>query len=188
MKIATVKLRSVTPYSMSRFHNTPKLSGEKGDEYEERTWREKAHYNLETLEVYIPPMALKMSLDEAAQFRGEQIPGKGKATYRKHFLAGILVTDPVYLGVTRDQLTGESHHCDSKGQRGGSSRVIRKFPKVYKWEATATYYVMDDTIGKDVFERHLVTSGSFIGIGQFRPRNGGFCGRFEVVKIEWSEA
>ena len=77
MKIATCKLQSISPYSQSRYHETPKLNKELDDDYRKRTWREYLHYDKEG-QVYIPPMAFKNCLSEVAKFLGIQIPGKGK--------------------------------------------------------------------------------------------------------------
>ena len=62
MKIATATLKSVSPYSQSLMHEAPKLEREGHAEYEERTWREKMHYDRKTGEVFIPPTAFKESL------------------------------------------------------------------------------------------------------------------------------
>jgi len=46
-----------------------------------------------------------------------------------------------------------------------------------------TFYILDEIITKEVFERTLTMAGQFIGIGRFRPQNNGFYGRFEVVMV-----
>jgi hypothetical protein len=137
--------------------------------------------------VVIPPMALKNCIAEAAKFLGMQIPGKGKATYTKHFEAGVMVTDCIDLGIKADEVPGEWLFVPSDGKRGGGSRVEKCFPKIDKWSGTVTFYVMDETITKDVFEKVLTEAGKFIGLGRFRPRNNGYYGRFTPVKFEWLE-
>jgi hypothetical protein len=47
--------------------------------------------------------------------------------------------------------------------------------------------IFDDTITKEVFERHLTEAGRFVGIGRFRPENGGIYGRFTAGPFSWSE-
>lgn len=187
MKTAIARLRSVSPYSQSRFHDTPKLDKEAPNDYEARTWRERQHFD-EKGKVYIPPMAFKNCIAEAAKFLSVQIKGKGKATYTKHFEAGVLVMDPVSLGIAKDETPGEWFFVPSDGKRGGGSRVKRCFPVVREWEADVTFHVLDDTITQDVFEHHLSEAGKFIGIGRFRPRNNGFYGRFTVEKVKWHAA
>ena len=68
MKIAICKLKSTSPYSQGRFHETPELPKELKKDYEVRTWREKLHYLPETGQVFIPPMSFAVSLKEAAKY------------------------------------------------------------------------------------------------------------------------
>ena|ERR1043165_5684208 len=185
MHTAVVKLKSVSPYSQSRFHDTPKLDREGPDAYEKRTWMNRLHAD-EHDQVYVPPMALKNCLSEAAKFLGKQIPGKGKSTFTKHFEAGVLVIEPVPLGIKKDDVAGEWFFVPASGKRGDGKRVKKCFPVISRWEGSATFHILDDTITKEVFLEHLEESGKFIGIGRFRPRNNGFYGRFQVVDMEWS--
>lgn len=184
MKTATVTLKSTTPYSQSRHYTTPKLDKENAKDYEERTWRDRLHVNEDGL-VYIPPMSFKNCLSEAAKFLGKQIPGKGKSTYTKHFEAGTLVTEPVVLQVKKEEVEGEWLFVPSDGIRGSGKRVDKCFPVIRHWEAKVTFYIIDETITKDVFMDHLRDAGSLIGVGRFRPRNNGYYGRFEVVDLDW---
>ena len=186
MKIAVATLKSASPYSQSRFHNTAKLEKEAANDFEERTWRERCHVG-EDGNVFIPPMAFKNCLSEAAKFLSEQIPGKNKQTYTKHFEAGVLVTEPLALPVTKAAIEGEWQFVPSNGKRGGATRVMKCFPKVPNWEGDVTFYILDDTVTKPVFEHTLQQAGQFIGLGRFRPRNNGFYGRFRVEKVIWTD-
>ena len=76
-------------------------------------------------------------------------------------------------------------HANADGIRGSGKRVWRNFPRVDSWSATVPIVVAANEITKDVFERHLEQAGKFVGIGRFRPQNGGFYGRFEVQKVVW---
>jgi len=96
MRIATATLKGISPYSQSRAHESEKLNRETADEYEKRTWRNKCHSD-ETGTVFIPPMSFKQSLDRAAQMLGRQVPGKGKSTYTKFFLSGVMCIDLPWL-------------------------------------------------------------------------------------------
>lgn len=188
MKTAICKLESAAPYSQSRIISVtevPKLEKESAADYDARTWRHRQHYDRKTGEVYIPPMALKNCLMEAAQYLGEKIPGKGNATWTKHFTAGILCTDPVFLGAKWDKTESESFMCHADGKRTCGTRVLRTFPVIREWTGTAIFHVLDETITQDVFTRYLEEAGKFIGIGRFRPRNGGFYGRFAVGDVDW---
>jgi len=185
VRICTASLKSTTAYSQSRMHDTPKLEKERPDEYELRTWRAKAH--VENGEIYIPPMGFKQALDTAAKRLGLQIPGKGKSTYTKHFLSGVLVMDKLMTGHQIADCTGDWINANSDGVRGSGKRVKRCFPTIPNWAGDIPFYILDDVIDKSVFERALSEAGSFIGIGRFRPENGGFYGRFEVTGMRWTE-
>ena len=183
MKTAVVKLKSVSPYNQSRQHFTDKESKENPDAYEKRTWREKGHYDPEG-QAYIPPMAFKGCLSNAAKLLSIPIPNKGKSLYTKHFVSGVLVTEGLPLGVKKDEVKPQWVSCDPRGQKGGMG-VLRAFPHFDSWEGDVTFHVLDDTITKEVFETVVREAGNFVGIGQFRPQNGGYFGRFEVKKISW---
>jgi hypothetical protein len=184
MRICEATLESLTPYSQSRYHDTPALNKEAKDDYEARTWRNRLHVDDKGI-VYIPPMAFKNAMSDVAKFLSLQIPGKGKATYTKHFEAGLMVMEALSLGLTKDQVEGEWLFVPSDGKRGGGSRVKRCFPVIRKWSGTVKFYVLDDTITEEVFEHHLREAGNFIGLGRFRPRNNGFYGRFKVIRVKW---
>lgn len=103
MKTATVTLRSLAPYSQSRPHCVPKLPKETADAHEARTWHYRCHATSGG-QVVIPAMGLRNCLSEAAKYLSLQIPGKGKATYTKHFESGLLITEDIFL-------------CDHEGNR-----------------------------------------------------------------------
>jgi hypothetical protein len=184
VKIARLHLKSVSPYSQSKALCEPKLERETADAYEARCWRLRIHSN-ETGEVFIPPMGLKSSIEEAAKYLSLQIPGKGKATYTKHFEAGVLITEPIMLGINAESVPGERLFLPSNGVHGDGKRVWKTYPRIDQWAGVATVYIFDEIVVKDVFERVATAAGQFIGLGRFRPRNRGYYGRFAIEKLEW---
>lgn len=187
MRVATATLRSVSPYSQSRVLPLGSMKDkEKHDDYEKRIWRERLHVNAAG-NVFIPPMAFKHCIASAAQYLSLSVPGKGTSKYTKHFLAGILVVEGLDTGIAKDAVEGEWLHMNSDGKKGGSKRVWRCYPKIENWAGDVEYLVLDDTITNEIFERVLIESGRFIGIGRFAPNRGGYYGRFAVDKVKWSE-
>lgn len=186
MKICYATLASMTPYSQSRQHGEPRQDKETWEDWEARTWKLKAHANGEGL-VFIPPMAFKQALDATAKRLGLQIPGRGKATYTKHFLSGVLVMDELLTEYSPDSVVAEWINANADGVRGSGKRVRRCFPVVPKWRGVLPFHVLDDTITEPVFERVLSEAGQFVGIGRFRPENGGFYGRFAVESVSWEK-
>ena len=188
MKIAIAHLRSASPYGQNNFYDEPRGDGGKESpaDFETRTWRERLHYDDKGI-VFIPPMAFKNCITEAARFLGRKIPGRRNATYTKHFEAGVLVLEGLSLGIHKNKVPGQWLFLPSDGVRGSGKRVKKCMPRIDQWEGKVTFHVLDDTITKDVFADHLREAGSFIGLGFFRPRNNGFWGRFTVQSVEWQD-
>ena len=190
---ATAHLKSLLPYSQSRAIQTPPKDNEPRDDHEKRVWRERIHAEDDGTysgdgRVYIPAMAIKNSLAEAAKFLGVKIPGRGNNNYTKHFEAGVMCIDHIPLAMTRQQVRGEFLFLSASGQRGaGGTRVWRCMPSIDSWEGEAIFHVFDSTINKDTFVHHLKAAGNFIGIGRWRPRNNGCKGRFAVQEVDWQE-
>lgn len=181
-RTCTVHFSGIAPYSASRVHREPELSGESKDAYEERTWPLKAH----TIgnDVVVPGMAFKFCLDRAVKVIGRQVPGKGKATYTKFFESGVMCLAPVPIAKT-SEIQKETVHCHSNGTRGSGSRVWRHFPTVREWAGSVEFQIIADQITPEIFEEAARYAGQFVGIGRFRPENSGYFGRFLVNKFDW---
>jgi hypothetical protein len=130
-------------------------------------------------------MAFSGCIKEAAKFLNKKIPGKRNETWTKHFESGVIVSTPLNTGINVNDLQRYPVHCSSDGTPGGKTRVMRYFPVVNEWKGTITVTVLDDMIDKEIFSEVIVTAGSLIGIGTFRPRNRGYFGRFEITNIKW---
>ena len=186
IKTARAHLKSIAPYSQCRHYETPEKDKERPDDYETRTWADRLHVN-NLGNVFLPAMGFKNGISSAAKFLGQQIPGKGKSTYTKHFEAGVMVLSDMVLKVRKEDVPGEWLFVPANGVRGFGKRVKKCFPVIHEWEGVVEFTVVDSVITKSVFEEHLIAFGQFIGVGRFRPQNNGIYGRFKVVGIEWSE-
>jgi hypothetical protein len=185
MRNVAVTFESVTAYSQSRQHETPKLSGETNDAYESRTWREKSNCD-DREELFIPGMGMKQALDSASKKSGLQIPGKGKSTYAKFFLADCICDGNIKLGVFKEDVGMVRISANVDGVRGSGKRVWKNFPVVNAWTAVGYFSILDDTITREVFEAMMKIAGASIGIGRFRPEKGGLNGRFRPTEFAWS--
>lgn len=186
MRTVAVTLQGVSPLMQSRKHGTEMLKKETHDAYERRTWMHKAH--VKDGYVAIPAMALKRCLEEMAKHLGLQIPGKGKSTYTKHFVSGVMLSDFEYkTNIKFEDIGMQAIHCNADGVRGSGKRVERFFPVITGWTCDVVFEIWDDVITEDVFKEHLTQAGVLKGIGSFRVGNGGMCGRFRSTSIKWSE-
>lgn len=188
MKRVLVSLQSLSAYSQSRKHDIPMVNAkEPWDDYEARTWRERSTYDPDKT-IVIPAMAFKQSLDAGAKMLSESIPGKGKATFTKHFLSGVVCDADVPIPPhTRDNVPSVTINANSDGVRGSGKRVRRTYPIIAQWDGEASFTILDDTVTEAVFERTLKAAGMTIGIGRFRPQNGGLNGRFRPVRFAWTK-
>lgn len=189
MRICTATIKGVTPYSPSRAVDpaeVPRLPKEGHEEYDERTWRMKAT-TTEAGEIAVPQMALKFAVDEAVKRLAMQIPGRGKTTYTKFFVAGQICEADMPIGVHIDDVKPIKIWANADGVRGSGKRVRRLFPYVPNWSGVARFALLDDVIPSDTFERALVEAGRLIGVGRFRPEKGGVLGRFEVTQAKWTK-
>lgn len=186
MRKVTATLESLSPYGQSKFIMEPRKDKETHDDHEKRTWKDRGHYDEEG-HVFIPPISFKNCLQECAKFLGQQIPGRGKERYTKHFEAGVMVLDGLTLPETRDTIEGLWLKVPADGRPGGSTRVSKCFPRINKWKGDVTFWILDDTITPGVFEYHLREAGQFIGLGFWRPIKRGMWGRFKVLNCVWEE-
>jgi hypothetical protein len=186
MKTARCKLKSASPLSMSKFISERKQRDETHQAFEERSWRQRCHVTPDG-QLFLPPMYFKNALAEAAKYKSVQVPGKGKSTYTKHFVAGVMVVDGIVLPTKVDDVQGEWLHVPSDGRPGGGTRVEKCFPLIPSWQGDVEFLIFDELIDQVVFETHLRDAGQFIGVGRFRPRNNGYYGRFVVDSIKWSK-
>ena len=182
MMSLVAKLKSESDISFGKPVHEDKAKNEDYDAYEKRIWQQRAHTS--NGNVVIPPAMFHGSLIEAARYTGMNIKGKGKATYTKHFMGGVMITEPINTGLTLEDLEPQWVYVPSDGKRGGSTRVFRCFPLLHEWEGDLEVSVLDDQITMDIFKFHLEAAGLYIGIGTFRPAKGGHHGRFSVVSIK----
>jgi len=186
--VGTIKTKivGVSPISFSKAIQSKKETGEGDDAFEERTWLERLHVDANG-EVFIPPNAVKNMLRDCAKYLGESIKGKGRATWTKHFQAGIMIVEPCLLGLksTSKLVQRERLFVPSDGKPGGSKRVWKNFPTILNWETTVIINVLDPLLiaKPEKIEEYLRYSGKFIGLLRWRPRNGGYYGRFDVSEF-----
>jgi hypothetical protein len=192
MKICRAYIEGLpgSPYSQSAMHEAEMHDRESHDDYDARTWREKCTTTADG-QVAIPAMGLKQCVDLAAQKLGEKVPGRRGATYKSFFTSGVICNADVPIAngkpLTPEDAQMVAIWANSDGVRGSGKRVKRRFPSFDVWHGAAEFTIVDDIITTDVFERTLKSGGLVVGIGRYRPGNGGTNGRYRVTKFEWQD-
>ena len=183
-----------SPISFGRYHNTEKKPREAADDFEERTWHMRLHTDSEGNSM-IPPMAFKNCLSMAAKKLGMPVPGKARRTFTAIFLSGIMVVEhaPVLApeGKKSKQAKLDDYRketlfvsANGKSGQGTGTRVMRHFPTLDTWVTQVEIHVVDPAITHDILLEHLDFAGKMVGVGRFRPENGGFYGRFKTEALE----
>ena len=186
MRTATIKIKGLTPYSQSRALQSEKRKEETYDSFDRRVCGEHMHVDAKTGLVFIPAVAILQGMAAAASYlsKGGDIKKKGTATWSQNFLCGLSVSRGATIGIKPTDVKFERVYCNADGKRGSGKRVWRTFPVYEEWAAELTIELLDDTIPEDVFRQVLVAFGLFVGIGRYRPQNGGYLGRFTVKEIK----
>jgi hypothetical protein len=192
MRICKVYLENLpgSPYSQSAMHGTEMLDRETHDDYDVRTWREKCTINISG-QVCIPSMGLKQCIDTAAYKLGVKVPNRRGATYKNFFASGFFCNADVPIANGKALNKADAAMviipANADGRRGSGTRVKRRFPEFAKWAGEAEFTITDDIITREIFEDHVKAAGMIVGIGRFRPENGGKNGRFRATKFEWQD-
>lgn len=192
MRTFKVELHGKTPLSQGRNIPFGKLPRETPDQHEDRLWHLRTHCDRKDPEktepearVFIPPMAIKNCLTEAASRLGILIPGGKRRTFSKVVKSSVIVQEKAYTDFTfGDMVKDTIFTSNGKAQKGGGTRVHKHFAvRDGRWVAEATIMVTDPVLTKEILQEHLEAAGTFVGLGRFRPENGGYYGCFEVKNL-----
>jgi hypothetical protein len=183
MKTYRARLKSAAGLLFNRGyeHEVERNQGESFDDYERRTWQNRAHVNEDGF-VTIPAIFFKNAIHEAAAYRSDKL--RGNKTYTKVFQGGVTVYEPLVTAYKPADCKAQSLYVPTDGRHGSGKRVWKTFPVVHKWEGLIEIIVMDEQVTHEVLLNTLQTAGMFIGIGGRRPANRGDFGRFTVVSLE----
>lgn len=179
---AIVTIKGTAPYSQSRQHFLPRLDGESAEDHDQRTWREKCNYDDKGI-VFVPAMALKKALDAAASRLAIPDPDNKRARLTKFFVSDIIPESNMPIGIHKDAIGSVTIPAD----RGEGKRVPSILPQTQEWGGSTSFLVMEEKIKPEIFQKALSYAGLSIGVGQFRPENGGLNGRFKIEKIEFEK-
>jgi len=182
MRLVTLQIEGLTPYSQSRALHSVKNPDEEYDTFDTRIWPEHIHAD-ENDQVVIPAVAILQGLAKAASYlgKGGDLKKKANATWAENFRCGLAIARSPELE-TKKEARPERCYCHANGQRSSGTRVWRTFPIWDEWKSSVLVHILDDSIPEDIFTKVAEAAGLFIGIGRYRPENGGYLGRFTVKK------
>lgn len=186
---ATCHIVGTAPLTFSRKHDTEFLKGEKHDAHDLRTWRNKLTLSDDGSSVALNAFGVKQCITSAAKYTKRKIEGMGNSTWTAKFNSGIVLSDAPRLNIDPAVVKSIAVSVNADGVRGSGKRVTRTFPFIAPgWETIFDVIILDDIIVQEIFCEMLEIAGMFIGIGQYRPENGGTNGRFRVAEVSWADA
>lgn len=186
MRVATIQIKGLTPYSPSKAFSSEKRDKESAEDFDKRCWREHAHVDANG-NVVIPSVAIGKAVVDTASFlgKGGELQKKGSAKWTENFIRGIAVAKSMAIGHKADAMKEpELVYCHADGNPRSGKRVWRRFPMFHEWASTMVIHILDDSIPEHIFQKVIESCGLFNGFGRYSPRVGGHLGRFTVESIE----
>lgn len=181
MKKIEVEIKGETPYlmhafSMKKAEDKETIRPGVGDYSGEI---EESLYRLPDKKIYVPSTQIQGCLMEAG--KNFQIPGKRKSTY-SGLIGGLVMITPDAIVMSPQTFTIDSRAVVVPATKG---RVVRNRPKFTDWSLKFVIENLEpEQIPNSTLKKILDYAGSYVGIGDFRPRKKGPFGRFIVSKFK----
>lgn len=126
-----------------------------------------AAYRTDDGKLYLPVEYLEMALVKAGT--SERVQGQGKKSYKD------IMNGQIFLEPNEIIITPQEYKMFIKTVRVMRSRIQRARPEFPKgWKATFKMNILDDSVPLDVIEKIIGYAGSYVGIGDWRPKYGLF--------------
>jgi len=179
-----VRFKSLSPVLFCKPVLGVEKAGETPDQTEQRTWKERAHYDDEG-KVVIPGYMIQSALEPAAKLLNKRVGGKKMGKSLAHYIRLVRIEDDIVTNITRENIEGITAFVSANGKEGGG-KVMRTYPKIGIWEGTLTLVYPNLTeLCDNVILEHFEVAGLCVGIGHWRPGapSKGSYGRFSVEKV-----
>lgn len=163
-----VTIEGTVPLLQHRFPEEPveKKTTKKTGRIDYEAEGELSLYQLDDGTIYQPATHIEQSMVRGAT--SFQIPGKGKLTYKSLFQAAVFV-EPDCIEHKKPKWI-----MDKRAVIVNRARVWRYRPRFDEWALDFSIVVLDEQLAPEVVREVLDQAGSFVGIGDFRPKFGRF--------------
>lgn len=175
-----VKLKGITPLIQNR--------NMEGDLTKIKKRNESAKDSPEREDVFLKTYHLDNAIYQPSehivrmlQAAGSQIKRGKMGTFRKMLGAGFVIINPDAIPHINQTWEVDARTVVIRATKG---RIMRYRPKLLEWQLQFQCIVETEVIPIPVLKECFEIGGKYIGIGDFRPENGGMFGRFLVEKFE----
>jgi hypothetical protein len=173
----SVKIEGSAPLLMHRFITSAekpkeaKKQDRKGIVRDPEQEAKQAAYILPNGKLYQPAEHIERAMVKAGT--SYIIPGAGKKTYKDAIAGGVFIEQQEITHLIQKAVV------DIRPVRVQNARIERARMRLDKWALEFSMVVTDERITPDTLKSILKDAGSFIGIGDYRPKFG----RFEVTRF-----
>jgi hypothetical protein len=187
MKKYSITLQGLTPYMQHRMDDQKLEDWEKNrkgiierpDISQSDSLRAEFHcYRNSDGQCFIPAEHFRQSFINAGAFVKSKVGNARKSM--KNVVAAMFMVSPEEIILPNYDAIDKR----SGVNRNVKARIIVIRPKWNNWKITFTLLVDNDTITESTITEIINYSGSYVGIGSYRPTNNGYFGRFELTELK----
>jgi hypothetical protein len=163
-----------------------KKKTESYDEYEEKVWKEKAHWNLDNpRKMVFPSIWIRKMLIASQRQSANPIKPAGsrmaKDTLMKHFIGGVLLMEDPIVMFNGKPVTDDVLVPFKKMVSPSVGKVLCIRPMVpVGWSVVANLVLLNEMIRPEHIIECLTWAGTYNGCGDWRVEKGGNFGMFTV--------
>jgi len=182
-----IKIKGITPYMQHRMDDKkleeweggrPQIIERKGINHPDLVRAEYHAYVNEKGKYFLPSEHIRSAMITAGTYQKSKVGVRTKSM--KSIVAAMFMVTPEEIPLpVFDQIDKRS-----AVNRNVKARVIVIRPKWTAWEAAFTLEVGESTLTDIQLKELINITGSYVGIGSYRPTNNGYFGRFELASFE----
>ena len=169
MRKINCSIKGVSPLLQNRFVDTSETRKTK-QEYNDKDETEIRLYKDSEGVIYQPSEHIERSMQKA----GANFKYKGRKTYLDFIKAGVFIT-PDFI-----PHKNQNYETDKRPVNIQKNKIMKCRPIFKEWELDFQIEVINPDIADKTLNEILVYAGSFVGIGDYRPKFG----RFILTKFE----
>jgi len=175
----TVTIEGLSPLLMNRFptesiHQTVRPTPE--EQAERAAYRDPV-----SGELYLPAIALRQAIIEAASFIDVQLLVNAISDrHLQHVVAGSIIIAPERLLLGTKDYVLDSRRVVKSHKTGA---LIRHRPRIDHWQAAFNLRFDDELVAERLLREVVEQAGLLVGVLDYRPARKGPFGRFRVM--EW---
>lgn len=183
-----VKIKGVTPMMQHRMDDKKLAEWEKNrkqiieraglNEEDVKLAEFHSYINPDTGKFYIPCEHIRAALINGGTFLKAKVGVRTKSL--KSIVAAMFMVSPEEIPLPPFDTIDKR----SAVNKNVKARIMVTRPKWLKWTADFILTIGEDTITTETIEELIKTTGTYVGIGSYRPLCNGYFGRFELISLK----